>query len=236
MDGLNRMVLQWAKGGEYHLRIKGKTTIVNAVLLITILGVYFLSSSRFINAGLNRLMGRPQRTGNTAAILVHVDRLEGVADLSHALSQNGLKATFFFRAETCGNHIILNQVYDDGHEIAIAGNALDETVADQIDECISAFNEAGIPWSRVFMPIDGYNNTGASYVGKKGFELVLWSVNSLDADAAQPEDIIETVARNMTPETFLLITPQNNTIKAVTRLSRLLDEQSITTSIVSKAY
>ena len=218
------------------MRIKGKATIVNTILIITILGVYFLSSSRVINAGLNKLMGRPQRTGNTAAILVHVDKLEGVVDLSHALEINGLKATFFFRPETCDDSTILNKIYKDGHEIAIAGSAEDKTVLDHINLCIQSFNKAGVTWSHLFMPIDGYNSTGVNYLNRNGFELVLWSVNSLDTDAKTPAEIIETISKNMTPETFLLITPQQNTIEAIPQISQLFSDHSIATSVVSKAY
>jgi peptidoglycan/xylan/chitin deacetylase (PgdA/CDA1 family) len=131
---------------------------------------------------------------------------QGVLD---ALAAKNVPATFFFLGgNAVGNQAMVQKVRNAGHELANhswSHPQLDKLSADQIRREIER-TEAVIGKTRFLRPPYGsYNTTVASVASSMGYDLVLWTVDTLDWKNRNADAILANVKAQTGPGAIILM-------------------------------
>ena len=122
------------------------------------------------------------------------------------LDKYGIKATFFVIGENAEkNPDVLKKVANSGHEI---GNHTydhksiyklsDSTLSDDVEKCSLVIENIIGHRPRLFRPPEGFmNDTIASAVGKEGYDVILWKVDTYDWKGKSAQEISSNVLKTV---------------------------------------
>lgn len=131
-----------------------------------------------------------------------------------ALQQYDAKATFFMLGKQVETYsTVAKQVAEAGHEIANHSSGhLDltklsnETIKQEINETNNKIEKVtGLNPTLVRPPYGAYNDIVINFANNNGDSIILWSVDSLDWKSRNASAVIETVTRNVTNGSIVLL-------------------------------
>ncbi len=139
---------------------------------------------------------------------------EKTLDILDVLQENNVKATFFIVGENVkGNEDIIERIIADGHEI---GNhtfdhkylfKVDRRVMErEIDLCDDEIFNYSEYNATLFRPPGGiYNDELMSVCSERGYDMVLWSVDTRDWAGTSSQDIESEILANMEDGAIILM-------------------------------
>lgn len=141
----------------------------------------------------------------------HSEKTPGILDI---LKENEVKATFFIVGENAaGNEEIIERIISEGHEI---GNhtfghkylfKVDRRVMErEIDLCDDEIFNHSEYNARIFRPPGGiYNDLLADVCNERGYDMVLWSIDTRDWAGTSAEDIEREILDNVEDGAIILL-------------------------------
>ena len=127
-------------------------------------------------------------------------------NILRVLEKYNVKATFFVIGENAqkypdvlkrvqaGGHEIGNHTYDHKSIYKLSG----EAVADEVNKCTQAIESITGQSPNLFRPPEGFmNDTLADIVGKHGYNVILWKVDTYDWMGKSAKEIFATVTKNV---------------------------------------
>lgn len=177
-------------------------------------------------------MAEPIYQGNTGkkvvAITVNVDwGEEYIPEMLKILAKEDVKVTFFVTGRWAEkNRDLLKKMSEAGHSIQNHGyehvhfNSLSvEQSVEQIKKAEKIIEEVTGKKTRFFAsPYGEQNHKILTAVSNIGYELIMWSVDTIDWQRPSPETIVKRVVNKAHNDAIILMHPTEPTIKALPEL------------------
>ncbi len=212
--------------------------IMSGLVLLTAIVVFAIGYYRFsgVEAASNKEAIYQGNTGKkVVAICVNVDwGEEYIPAMLEEFKKGRAQATFFVTGSWAErNPELLKQMSEAGHSIqnhaykhVHFSSLSDEEAQAQIKKAEAVINKITGKKTRFFAPPYGEQNGRlVKAVGAIGYELILWSVDTIDWQRPSPETIVKRVGNKVHNDAIILMHPTDPTLKALPDLLNNLNSE-----------
>ena len=210
-----------------------KHLAVDCLIVVTILGCYFLTVRSETRAVISSALGSPLYYGRQGAALC-ICLGEGTEATLEILGEKGVKATFFVSEEFWEDTELLTDVVSQGHELALLGPEEGE-LSGYAERFEKQMQIAGVPFSRLFMPYAQKTGLFEGGTGIAGYQTVICGVDSLDTQDIEAEQIVISTTRNLKQNSFVLLHAEQKTAGILAEILDSAKEAGIAFMTVSEA-
>ncbi len=231
------------------LHFKGRKTVFGLIFVLCALALTIAFRWEFIQSGNTApVVAEPYYHGESGkgrvAFAMNVDwGEEYLPQVLSVLDDAKVKITFFPTGRWCEKFPdIARSLADAGMEIgnhglkhrSPNGMSYEENKAD-IEEAEEKITAATGQAPSLFAPASGEREEQVLRAAEDlGYQVILWSVDTIDWQKPTPEVIVERVTSKVADGDIVLMHPTENTVKALPTLIRALDEKGYTIVPVSE--
>lgn len=226
---------------------KRKLAVI-ATIIILIVGILCVTALYEKNTSVASLCKEPIYQGKTGkkvvAINVNVDwGEEFIPQMLKEFEDSGTKVTFFVTGKWAEkNSELLKQMQNLGHNIQNHGyshvhfNTLSGVESkEQIKKAEDTIKKiTGSKTSYFASPYGEYNKTLMRAVAEMDYELIMWSIDTIDWQQPSPETINKRVINKLHNDAIILMHPTEPTTKALPELLKNIKELGYQTVTIDK--
>lgn len=216
-----------------------RTLLTGAAVLLLAVGIFSLALINHEHVSIASNMKEPIFQGNSGekavAITVNVDwGEEYIPEMLKEFTAAGAKVTFFVTGKWAEkNPELLKQMYKEGHSIQNHGykhchfNSL--AASEGSNEIKKAediiYKIIGQKSTYFASPYGEYNKNVVQAATDINYQLIMWSVDTIDWQKPSPETIINRVMKKVHNDAIILMHPTEPTVKALPELLKQLQNE-----------
>lgn len=226
-----------------------ETAMTNAILLTLIVGMFFLAftgsvKSVFSNKNNIEAIYKGNSEKNNVCLMINVYWGTGyIKPMLEILKNENVKTTFFVGGTWANsNSEVLQQIFDDGHEIANHGYYHKdhkylsyERNQEEIYITHKLIKELiGVEMNLFAPPSGSYNSQTLSIASSLGYKTIMWTKDTIDWRDKDSNLIFNRATKNAKNGDLILMHPTQNTLEALSNIIKFYKDNGFNLTTVSE--
>jgi hypothetical protein len=162
-----------------------KQCAINAVIILIILVVYFVSTHPLAAQVAGEIAGLPSYKGSQNIALCFKVEQTIPQRILRTLDELEVPATFFVSQQAGKDTRLMKQLNDAGHEIGVLGGISSQEVQETTQKLERSFHQAGLKLSNYYMPADHIRMADAHTSAAFGYQMVICGLQVFKAELSK---------------------------------------------------
>lgn len=224
-----------------------ETHITNVILIVLIIGVFFLAFTSSINSVFNignvEAIYRGNTENNKISLMINVYwGTEFIEPMLEVLKENDIKVTFFVGGTWVSqNSELLKKIFDEGHEIGNHGYyhkdhklLSNERNQEEIYITHKVVKEIlGVDMNLFAPPSGSYNQATLEIASSLGYKTIMWSKDTIDWRDKDSNLCYTRATKNAKSGELILMHPTEHTLKALPNIIKYYKDNNFILTTVS---